>query len=758
MGREISLFEKKCLTLRPNPKNKLTIMNKPLLIAGLGLLLSVPAFAQDFVQGKKWDAGIQYEMQRARGFASITQDPTLLYVSTPMLAPSVPVEIPVIIRTTDAKAVADFITRDGYTANVITENTLTARVPALYVERVAEIDEVLTINRSVQSQLFMEKARKDTGVDKIHAGTGLDTPYTGKGVVLGVIDQGFEYLHIGFLEADGETPRAKWVWDRSKSMSTKPKSSEEIRRGGDAGGGGHATHVTNIAAGSKIEENNFYGVAPEAELIMVPSTFNHDEVLEDIKFIKEKAEEEGKPWVVNMSFGSQMGPHDGTSNYSQAAAALTKDGGAFLVAAMGNEGNDNLHSEWTFEEDGETVYINVDPGQSGSYFLTYLDVWGQSADGKKHLTVRPFVYNSGKFTYFDENSPAWKDCGQFLQGIDPNNHKEYYQYYINVSQMRQLCNIQNGNFGLEITGEAGVTIHSWLNPLSSAKECTYASVRGKNYMRGDNQFCAAEGGASIPTAIAVGSYNSSLTFWSEVNNREIYYSQIGDEGGISSFSSRGPLLDPTYPKPMISAPGAEVCSAISSYADGFSKTDDQICDIVKRGTRSYYYSAMQGTSMATPFVSGTICLWLQADPNLTYEDIQKVFRETARTDSYTGQMDENGWNRDTGYGKLDAYNGLKKVLEIKAGRGEGIHTVSNTFAPVTIYGGESNWRVLFNNDEDFADIRICSTGGQQVAYKHLTNVRTAQEETFDLGAMPAGVYLVNIQTARANLTKKVVVK
>ena len=44
----------------------------------------------------------------------------------------------------------------------------------------------------------MNHVRTETGVAKVQAGTGLDTPYDGTGVIIGVIDQGFEFKHIAF--------------------------------------------------------------------------------------------------------------------------------------------------------------------------------------------------------------------------------------------------------------------------------------------------------------------------------------------------------------------------------------------------------------------------------------------------------------------------------------------------------------------------------------------------------------------------------
>lgn len=39
-----------------------------------------------------------------------------------------------------------------------------------------------------------------------------------------------------------------------------------------------------------------------------------------------------------------------------------------------------------------------------------------------------------------------------------------------------------------------------------------------------------------------------------------------------------------------------------------------------------------GTSMATPFVSGSIALWLQANPHLTIDDVKEIIAKTSTVD------------------------------------------------------------------------------------------------------------------------------
>ena len=59
-----------------------------------------------------------------------------------------------------------------------------------------------------------DKARAYMGVDYIHRGVNLPQGYDGTGVVVGVVDIGFEYGHPSFYDTTGTTLRIKRVWQQ----------------------------------------------------------------------------------------------------------------------------------------------------------------------------------------------------------------------------------------------------------------------------------------------------------------------------------------------------------------------------------------------------------------------------------------------------------------------------------------------------------------------------------------------------------------
>lgn len=718
-------------------------MRKHLLLAGLAAAgLCVPTSAQEALTtetGRKWDGNIELLLSG--------KQPTAPLGTGQKAATATGVNV--LISCTDSRAVMDALEADGLTGTVISDEVMTAYVPVAYVRTLAEMPEVKYINYPRRHMPTLTEARSATHVSMVHAGRDLETPYTGKGVLIGVIDQGFEFRHIAFLDEEGNS-RVKRLWNRSQYSPdlpplSQPDPTDVIPEGGDGFDEGHATHVTNIAAGSRVDGVDYYGMAPDADIYMIPSTFQDTEVLEDVQAVKEFAEQEGKPWVVNMSFGSQIGPHDGTTTYDRGVSDLTGPGG-IVVAAMGNEGDMNLHTQHTFTADNETVYILVDASGSENGYV-YLDLWGQDANGRYNLDVRPFYFKGNRINYLSDN--VWNQSAQITRTIDGQNLKENYSYWVSTNNLDALSGVTGvgtGQFGVAVTGNAGSTFHAWCNPgygeIASNPSPLYT------FLPGDNEYCVGEGGGNIPAAISVAAYTTSNTIRS-LNGSTYQYE--GTVGAIAPFSSVGPTLG-TDMKPTVAAPGHVIKSAMSQYGQSFSAGSYDNVASVRSGMRTYYYSAKSGTSMATPAVTGIVALWLEANPNLSPDDVKSIIRETSTHDTFTGSEE---WNTRWGYGKIDAYAGLKKALEMA--ESQGINDMLNSEEPVTLNKEADAWKVLFNNDESYADITLYTLGGACVSRQHLEKPRRGEETQVDLTGLTPGVYLLNVSTTASSLTRKVVV-
>lgn len=727
-------------------------MNKKAFLAAAMALMSVAATAQEikvYDTGRKWsqsfDAlikGNSVKRISARGLQTVTPDSTLCLSVTTAVGM--------------ADAIAEFITAEGYHAETAGDQFIMANIPAHFIPTLAAEEGVLYINQSRQARPLMNHVRTETGVAKVQAGTGLDTPYDGTGVIIGVIDQGFEFKHIAF------TGRSK-RWGSSQSGGGLSTSVPKFLDPNDQVG--HATHVANIAMGNKIEGSDYYGIATGAELLPMMSNFESAVVPVQFAAIQRYAANEGKPFVVNMSFGSNLGPHDGTSAFDQTIDKLLGKG-AIAVGAMGNSGGNRIHASYTFTADDEKAYFYLKPDVNNQDGIALTQVWGTDTDGKESLSIKPVIIYNNKVYY-----PTDQQLGSnynYEKGIDAYNNRQFCTLGIQINELAKQVTgnktLVSGNAILcwEITGKAGKTVHAWSDTDSYL--CTFERISKSitnddgtrtpiTSIQGNDNYIVGEAGASVPNSIAVASYNAATNFTSIDGGMYSYASSIGETGGLSKFSSKGPSLSTIDPnKPTVAAPGGCITSAFSKRSKEFTNMASSRVQKIESNGNSFYYGVMNGTSMACPVVTGIVALWLQANPDLTPADVKAIIKKTARHDSYTGRNTE--WNNSWGYGKIDAYNGLKEAILMRTA----INETYNTTTPITMQKDDDSWKVLFNNDESYADLRIVSMNGQVVESRHITTPRHGDEQVISLQGMAPGVYLFQVSTTANNLTRKMVVK
>jgi serine protease AprX len=120
---------------------------------------------------------------------------------------------------------------------------------------------------------------------------------------------------------------------------------------------------------------------------------------------------------------------------------------------------------------------------------------------------------------------------------------------------------------------------------------------------------------------------------------------------LAEFSLRGIPGDPIY-HPTITAPGVDIASARATT--GIVTNTFFAVDLVNLGADAVYYAAASGTSMATPHVSGTVALMLEANPALTPDQVKSALELTA-TPMPGYRLDE------VGAGYLNAYEAVSAV-------------------------------------------------------------------------------------------------
>jgi len=95
---------------------------------------------------------------------------------------------------------------------------------------------------------------------------------------------------------------------------------------------------------------------------------------------------------------------------------------------------------------------------------------------------------------------------------------------------------------------------------------------------------------------------------------------------LAEFSSRGIPGDPLY-HPTLTAPGVDIASARATT--GIVMNSFFAVDLVNLGSDAVHYAAASGTSMATPHVSRTVALMLEANPALTPDQVKSALEVTA---------------------------------------------------------------------------------------------------------------------------------
>lgn len=680
-----------------------------------------------------------------------------------------PLSLIITTQPNTSEQVTTLLTQAGQHATTISNTVVTARVSPEWLTTLSNDTRIVRLTASKRLRPFLQKARQVTGVDRVHAGDNLDTPFTGKGIIIGVIDQSFEFKHMGFLDDHGKS-RVKMIWDRSKDIEKDIQSKAAPVYNVDAltknhetydPGSGHGTHVTNIAAGSKHPDNPFYGVAPKADIVLIPSSFENTEIIEDIQAVKAYASREKKPWVVNLSLGSVIGPHDGSTDYDQAIDRMAQDKGGIVVGAMGNEGDQRFHAFSSFQP-GETkqVFVHYEKDQDGNAKeddLTHIDFWGISEVNAEQFTVTPILAvkssDEEQLKVKKFGADFWQkylDQGEVWSEISQKNDRE--NHYIGVKMNKLLEDLGSRYtkiiLGVEITAKStntsDATLHGWIY----TEEPNYAIfVKAKTdskfeSIQPDNLYIVGEGGASIPSAIGVGSFT---TYVPNKKSKE-------KEGSRSTFSSNGPWLNPNYAKPAVMAPGASIMSALNKYAPGFDQNNAAYSN--QFNNKVYHYGYMEGTSMATPFVAGSIALWLEANPQLSYTDVLDILKESSTKHA---DMEGEDWTPTYGYGLINVYEGLKLALK-KANKNPltAIERVSGSASPATFHTTATQWQILFNNPERTATIEVVSLDGRSLYRKVLSAVAQGDEVSIPTDSFAAGIYLLQVTTPGAKIAQKMV--
>ena len=80
-----------------------------------------------------------------------------------------------------------------------------------------------------------------------------------------------------------------------------------------------------------------------------------------------------------------------------------------------------------------------------------------------------------------------------------------------------------------------------------------------------------------------------------------------------------------------------------------------------------YTADFGGTSSSCPGVAGTVALILAANPELTWDQVREIIKETSeKIDRSGGKYDSKGHSKYYGYGRVNAEKAVKKAVGMKS--------------------------------------------------------------------------------------------
>lgn len=465
-------------------------------------------------------------------------------------------------------------------------------------------------------------------------------PYlTGKGTLIAVIDSGIDYESPEFRDEQGNT-RIQYLWDQTLSAeevnrmlpeeleglaetalppegflsgvefssarinaALKSREPEKIVPSFDATG--HGTAVAAIAAaGGRLLNGQFMGVAPESELLIIkmgtpaPDSFPRTtELMRALTYAVKKAVELGKPLAINLSFGNTYGSHDGTSLVERFLDNVAEIGRTVVCVGSGNEGAAGGHVAGSFgmrKTPGEMrqIELNIDSYQrtvSVQLWKEYVDEFrivlnspgGQQivVDAAKPGGRSVVVEETEILIYVGEPSPYSVNQEIYFDFLPVRNYVNQGIWSFQLTPFRTVT----GNYDFYLPSSAVLNTGTRFFTPTPSKTLTIPSTASK--------------------VITVGAYSAVYEAYADFSGR-----------GYPMQSIPGGRISQGDIKPDIVAPGAD----INTIGPG------------------NIFVQVSGTSFAAPFVTGSAALLMEwgiargNDPFLYGEKVKAYLRRGAR--------------------------------------------------------------------------------------------------------------------------------
>jgi subtilisin family serine protease len=258
--------------------------------------------------------------------------------------------------------------------------------------------------------LISEASLEASGIPKLRSTPNYN--FRGQGVLIAIIDTGIDYTNPIFRNNDGTT-RIAALWDQTIQSGNPPVgffygteyTREQINLALQSENpyafvptndeNGHGTMVAGIAGGKEVPESNFYGVASDAEFIVVklkpakkylkrffciPENavgYQENDITFALNYVLNKSSVFSKPVAICLAIDASEGAHDGRGTFGDYLSVIATTPSVAVVLGAGNEGNARRHYFGITDKLSglDTVLMNI--GDNENNF--YMQFWGNIA-------------------------------------------------------------------------------------------------------------------------------------------------------------------------------------------------------------------------------------------------------------------------------------------------------------------------------------------------------------------------------------------